>query len=353
VRTPDSSLSSPQDARDDRDRRATASRQPEDREASPADVEAKKAHALVRIWRELNDTQSAARGQQGSDAGRPGQARADTARAIRSLVEEMQKDPEVADAIRADLVAALRTVAEAHVERRVSDDDLDDPQRQLFGTDRFDEVQRPTPRARSARTVLLARRAEQPDSISRLRDAEDFLGDLHLSQLQAAAVLAVTIPDRLGDGGIVVSYSVDVADSLEKLREATHELSKSAEILQTTMCEVEARVIAGNELYRNAAKLREAARELSRCTERLRIQLQQIVEDRLVSNRSDLNVGFFMSIGEMIDTGPRLRNSGYDPGLKKAFEATGDLLTRSLLDIWRSSGARPSAAVESVTMAQR
>lgn len=351
MRTPGSSRSSPQDAGDDRAWRTAAPRQPEDQEAGPAHVEAKKAQALVRIWRELNEAQSSAREQQGSDASRPGQSRADTARAIRSLVEEMQKDPEVADAIRADLVASLRVVAEAHVQRRVSDDDLEDPQQQLFGTDRFDGAPRPTPRTPSARAALLSRGARQPDFIARLHDAEDFLGDLHLSQLQVAAVLAVTLRDRLGDGGDVVRHSVDVADSLEKLREATHELSKSAEVLQETMCEVGTRVAAGNELYRSAAKFQEATGELSRCTEKLRIQLQRIVDNRLVSDHGDPNVGFFMSVGEMIDTGPRLRHSVYDPGLQNAFEATGDLLTRSLLSIWRSSGARPSASVKSVTMA--
>ena len=352
MRTPGWSRSSPQDAGGDRARRAATPWQPGDHEASPAHVEARKAQALARIWQELNEPHPPGREQQGSDASRLQHAPADNARGIRSLFEEMQKDPEVGGAIRADLIASLRKIAQAHVEREESDDDLKDSQQQLFGTDQYDDARSVTLRTLRERAESLSRGARQADFIARLHDAEHFLGELHLSQLHAAVVLAVTSPDRLGDGGAIVRNSVDVADSLEKLQEATRELSESAVAFQETIREVGTRVDAANEFSQSATKLREATRELSRSTDRLRIQLQRIVENRLVSDRGDPGGGFFLGIGEMIDTGPRLQQAAYDPGLQNAFESTGDLLTRSLLGIWQSSDARRPASVDSVEMAQ-
>jgi hypothetical protein len=267
---------------------------------------------------------------------------------MRLLVEEMQKDPEVADAIRADLAAALSAAAQAHVRSTMGDHNVDDgQQQQLFGADQYNQVPSVMSYALRMREAVASLEASHADSVSRLQHIEDLLSRLQLSQLQAAVVLSVTSPAHLSDSGAVIRVSVDVADSLEKMREATRQLSQSAEVLRETTHEVGEQVAAVHEFSGTAARLREATLELSRCTERLHVQVQRVVEDRLASAHHEPIGGFYSRFGEMLNLGPRLHHSEFDPGVRDAFRSTGDLLSRSLLSIWQSNESRKPAPIDS------
>ena len=292
--------------------------------------EARKAQALTRIWHRLNEPDSSGHQQPEASASPVRHPCADHAGGIRLLVEEMQKDPEVADALRADLAASLREVAKAHVQRTLSEHDLDDAQQQrLFGTDQHNEALSRASHTLQVRDAVHSLQAGQSDITSRLQDVDELLRTLQLSQLKAAVVRCVTSPEESARRGDIVRNSVDVADSLEKLREATRELSRSAEMFRVATREVTGRAEVARELSRSAEMFRVATRELSHCTEKLRTQVQRIIEDHISSDRDESNSGFFLNLGEMLYLGPRLQHSEFDPGLQNAFGSAGDLLTRS------------------------
>ena len=288
-------------------------------------VKARKAEALARIWHVLNEPDSSSNQQPESSASSARHPRADPARVIRLLVEEMQKDPEVADTLRADLAAALRRVASAQVQSTVSSHSPDEAQQpQLFGTGQYHEEP----------GQVRSLQAEESDLPLRLQAVEDILHTLQLSHLRAAAVLCVASPTR---DDAIIHNSVDVADSLERLRKATHELSKSLEMRRGASHDDTVWVDPTGEISNGTAKLRQTAHELSQCTAKLRTEVQRIVEVRLAGDHKKSYSGFLLSLGEMLDLRPRLQYSDFDPGLQSAFGMTGDFLTRSLLSVWQSS----------------
>ena len=301
-------------------------------------VKARKAEALARIWHVLNEPDSSSNQQPESSASSARHPRADPARGIRLLVEEMQRDPEVADALRADLAASLRKVALAQVQSTMSSHSPDEAQQQrLFGTDQYAEAPDQASRSTWLQDAVRSLQGEESDLTSRLQAAEDILHTLQRSHLKAAVVLCVTSPDRPPGGNAIVHDSVDVADSLAKLREAARELSRSVEMRRGRTHEVTGWVDATREFSSGTAKLRQATHELSHCTAKLRIEVQRLVENHLADDQNKSYGGFFLSLGEMLDLRPRLQYSDFDPGLQSAFGMTGDFLTRSLLSVWQSS----------------
>ena len=329
--------STSQDAGDDHAGRAAAH---EARQERLRQLEARRARALERIWRRISETESSGRQHPMGTTRSTRHLRPDDAgTAIRSLVQEMQKDPELADALREDLVASLHRAARDRMERTLSDRGLVDAQHQLFGTDQYDKTSQVS-HALWLQQALASLQSGHSDLVSMLLEVQDLLHTLQLSQLKAAVVLSVTSLDGPAGSSAIVRNSVDVADSLEKFREVTSELAKSAEIFQEATRELTGRVEAARELSRSTSKLREATRELSRSTERLRIEVQHMVDDRLAGDRNKLNSGFLFHLGEMFDLRPRLQHPAFDPGLENAFRSVGDLLTCSLLSAWQENEAR-------------
>ena len=225
--------STPESAGDDRTGRSAMRWGPKDHQERLPHLEARKAQVLARVLHRLNEPDSSGQQQPEASASSVRHPCAHHAGGIRLLVEEMQKDPEVADALRADLAASLREVAKAHVQSTLSKHDLDDAQQhQLFSTDQYNEALSRASHTLWVREAAHSLQARQSDLTSRFQDAEELLRTLQLSQLKATVVLSVTSPDESDQRGATVRNSVDVADSLEKLREATRELSRSAEILR-------------------------------------------------------------------------------------------------------------------------
>ena len=311
-------------------------------------LEARRAQALTRVLRRMNRPESSDREPRVGTTSATGHLRADrSAGAIRLLMQEMQKDPELADALMADLAASLHRVARDRMQRTLRDRVLaDTQQQQLFGTGQYDETSQVS-HALQLRQAVVSLQSRHTDLVSMLREVEDLLHTLQLSQLKAAVVLSVTSPVGPAGSSAIVRNSVDVADSLEKLREATSELSRSAETWREATHEMV------RELSRSTEKFREATRELSRSTERLRTQVQQMVDDRLAGDRDKPESGLFFSLGEMIDLGPRLQHSTFDPGLQNAFRTTGNLLSCSLLSALASDETRHRSLFDAVTMDQK
>lgn len=311
-------------------------------------LQARRVHALERVLRRMNGPESSGHQTRVGTASATGHLRPDhAAAAIRLLLQEMEKDPELADALRADLATSLQRAARDRMQRTLSSCVLvDTPQRQLFGTDEYDETSQVS-HARQLRQVAVSLQSRHTGHVSMLREVENLLHALQLSQLKAAAVLSVTSPVGPAGSSAVVRNSVDVADSLEKLREATNELSRSAEMWRAATHQ------ATRELSRSTEKLREAMRELSRSSERLRAQVQQMIDDRLAGDRDKPESGLFFSLGDMIDLGPRLQNSTFDPSLQNAFRSAGSLLTCALLSALASDETSHSAFFDAATMDQK
>ena len=97
------------------------------------------------------------------------------------------------------------------------------PRRRYFAVapDQYNEALSRASHTLWVREAAHSLQARQSDLTSRLQDAEELLRTLQLSQLKATVVLSVTSPDESDRRGATVRNSVDVADSLEKLRAAS------------------------------------------------------------------------------------------------------------------------------------
>ena len=330
---------SSQDAGDDETGQATMSPVWQDQQTPRPHLEVRKGQALARIWHRFNGPDPSDDQQPESSARPTRQPCADHGGGVRLLIEEMQNDPELGDALRASLAASIRRVAKDYVQRPLRNPDLKASQQQLFGTDHYDEAPNQAPRSRQMKQAVLSLRARHADLVSSLQEIEDIIRSLQLSQLKVAVVFDVTSPDTPATRDAFIRNLVGDFDSLERLRKVTREISRNAERFREETREFSGRAELSDEVPRIAEQLRDATRQLSHSTEKLRNQAQRIVEDRLASDREESNGGVFLSIGEMLDLGPRLKYSEFDPSLQTAFGSAGDLLTRSLLGVWQSSEA--------------
>ena len=309
----------------------------QDQQDARLHLEARKGQALARIWHRFNTPDPSDEQQPEFSASTVRQPRVDHVGGMRLLIKEMQNDPELADTLRVALAASLRRAAKDYVERPLNRPALKDPQQPLFGADDYEEAPSQTSSSRQVRQAVLSLQANQSDLVSSLQEIENIIRSLQLSQLKVTVALDVTSPDTPAMSSAIIHSSVEVVDSLERLRKVTRDVSKNAELLREETGEYSGRVELLNEVSRNAKELREATRQLLQSTEKLGYEAQRIVEDRLASDREESKSSDFLGIGEMLDFGPRLQHSEFDASLQTAFGSAGDLLTRSLLRVWQSS----------------
>ena len=288
-------------------------------------VEARKAQALLRIRQRINESVSSDHRRSDPRMRFAGLSSADFAVVIRSFLEEMQRDPEVADALKVDLATSLSETARVRIRRAPLDQELDDE----------------SPLAPRPPQVARLPHGEQSDVLSILRTAEDTIRAQQLSFLRNAVVLSVASPGRLsGQASVVVRLSVDIADSIGSLLEAIHEFTESAMKSQGG-----ANKIPGYLEAKSIENLREAVHDLSFRTEELHAQVQRIAKEHLAGDRHSVfcdepTSGIFDNLGHMFILSPRTPYSAFNPSLQEAFRATGNSLTTSLLDTWLSNEDR-------------
>ena len=328
---------SSQDAADDEAGQVTIFAEPQDQQEPRPHLETRKGEALARIWHRFNTPDPSDEQQPESSASTVRQPSVDHVGGVRLLIKEMQNDPELADALRAHLAASLRRIAKDYVERPLNRPALEDPQQPLFRADHYEEAPSRTSSSRQVRQAVLSLQAKQTDLVSSLQEIENIIRSLQLSQLKITVVLDVTSPDTPAMNSAIIRSSVEVVDSLERLRKTARKVSKSAQLLREDTSEFSGRVEVSNEFSRYTKELREATRQLLQSTEKLGDEVQRMVEDRLASDREESKRGNFLRLGEMLYFGPRLQHSDFDPSLQTAFGSAGDLLTSSLLSVWQWS----------------
>ena len=246
---------------------------------------------------------------------------------MRSLIEEMLIDPELGDALRIDLAATLREIADGYIRRPPrSGPDPGSEQARRFGADQFDEVSEHMSHSQRLRQVLLTLEAADSDPAANLQVVEDLIPSIQLAQLSYALVLYVTSPEARADDSAIVRGLIEIADSLGTLQELAHNVSRDLEL----------RPVEPHEYRRSVENLREATNQLTQSAKRYRNKVQQINEDRLIGDRAEARRSFFLNVGEMLDLGPRLADSEFDPSLHTAFGTAGDLLTHSFVSCRRS-----------------
>lgn len=310
---------SAQDARDDTDEAMTLP-EAEDKRVSLRHLEARKAQALERIMRQFVNHDPSEEDQPGSGTVTARPPNADLVGGMRSLIEEMLTDPELGDALRVDLAATLRVIVQDSARRPpLSDPDLGSDQQRLFGTDQYDEAPEQVPYSHRMRQVLLSLKSTHSDLASILQEVEELIHSLQLTQLNTAVVLYVTNAKARADNNEIIRRSVEVADSLGTIRRLARQIYKDLDLLRGEPYE----------FRRSVDNLREATDQLILSTESYRNRVQQIVEDRLASDPEELRNSFLLNIGEMLNLGPRLAHSQFQPSMQRAFGSTGDLLTRS------------------------
>ena len=328
---------SSQDAADDEAGQVTILAESQDQQDPRPHLETRKGEALARIWHRFNTPDSSDEQQPESSASTVRQPSVDHVGGVRLLIKEMQNDPELADTLRVALAASLRRVAKDYVERPLNRPALEDPQQPLFRADHYEEAPSRTSSSRQVRQAVLSLQAKQTDLVSSLQEIENIIRSLQLSQLKITVVLDVMSPDRPAMNSAIIRSSIEVVDSLERLRKTARKVSKNAELLREDASEYSGRVEVSDKFSRYAKELREATRQLLQSTEKLGDEVQRMVKDRLASDREESKSGNFLRLGEMLYMGPRLQHSDLDPSLQTAFGSAGDLLTRSLLSVWQSS----------------
>ena len=326
----------PPDPGGDRTGRLARVRKEESQRREPPDLESQKAQVLLRIWQGFSEPDPSTHRYPESGASVTRDRYADQARGLRLLVEEMQKDTEVSAALRTELVACLRSVAAADVRQPPSARHVDETRQQVFAVGPYHQT------SHKLRAILAIRRllAKQSDVSSRLREAEDILHDLRVSQLKAAVALSLTSPDRPSGNRAIVGDCVRVAESLGEIADILSSIRQRSD----PDCEAKSSVETAREL---SGRLREATSESYRSTAKLRDDVWCFLEDRLASHWGESTGGPYSIIGGMLDLGPRLQHSMFDPGSENVFRSVGDLLTRSLLEFRKSIDERESLTFDS------
>ena len=249
----------------------------------------------------------------------------------------MQNDPELADNLRVDLAASLRRIAKDHVQRPLNGPSIEDPQQALFRAAHYEEGPFAVSSSRQVRQAMFSLQARQTDLVSSVQEIEHIIRSLQLSQLTITVVLDVTSPDRPAMNSAVVRSSIEVVDSLERLRKTARKVSKCAELFRDDTREFSGHIEVSETFSRCVKELREATCQLLRSTKKLEDEVQFMVEARLANNRKKSTRGNFLRLGEMLQLGPRLQDSDLDPSITTAFRSSGNLLTNSLLSLWQSS----------------
>ena len=294
----------------------------EGQQASQSHLEARKAQALKRILHRFVNPDPSEDQQPESVTVTAMPPHADLVGGMRSLIEEMLNDPEFGDALRVDLAAKLREIAQDYTIRsRLSDPGLGSDQQRLFGTDQSFEASDQMPQSQRVRQVLMSLKTTNSDLAAKLQDVEEFIRSIQLTQLNSAVVLYVTSPEARTDNGAIIRSSVAVADSLGTIRHLARHISRDLELLRREP----------HELLKSVENLREATHQLTVRAEEYRQRVRQVVEDRLARDAEESRNSVFVNIGEMLNLGTRLAQSEFDPSLQRAFGSTGDLLTRSYL----------------------
>ena len=250
--------------------------------------------------------------------------------AMRLVVKEMLADPEVADAMKArlpsfdDLAAALGKYAH-------------------YGRDHSAAV---TAALAKARGMTRSGLEEKQDAL--WRHLEEILSALELSHLKTAFALSVVSRDRSSESTAAVAQnSIDIADTLESIRETTSRLVEGVEAPREAthvLAEaVEAKSLAEmrekmHALTEAAAELRETVAALARRVEEQRPLVRQILNDRRLVSAAGVDFldeprrPFSAHLADMLVLTSRLEPAEFDPSVPAAFEAAGNALARALLD---------------------
>ena len=259
------------------------------------------------------------------------------AQGIRLLLEELQKDTEVAAAIRADLASALSSAASALARQPTSRASLDHAREQgqyepcdyVAGREQVSHAER----ARLVAERLQARHSRSALP-SMLRDVETVVHQTQLAHLKAAVAVSVQSRDAPHGSNSVVASFVRVADRFGEIADISRSLRQQLESPTMTKDSVET-------THSLSLTLLEAAQESSRSTAELRRNLH-LAENLPVDDHGEPVVGPLSSFGGMLDLRACLQHSRLDAGLASTFRSVGDLLKRALLTVWGSSDERES-----------
>lgn len=303
-------------------------REKESQHREPHDVESESAQVIARIWQGFSEDNSLTHRNPVSGTREIRSRYADQTRGLRLLVEEIQQDTEVAAVLRTGLADRLRAMVEAQVRQPSGAGYVDEARQQ-------DCAVRPYHRTSHGHSAMLRLLQEETDLSSKLRDAEDILRGQRVAHLKAAVALLLTRTGGPGSSRAIAADCVEVAESLGEIADALGSMRQRSDANRS--------LEAAGDL---SERLRHATEQSARSSTKLCESLLRFLEDRVSSHvRESASVSLTV-LGGMLDLGPRLRYSTFDPGPEEAFRSVGDELACSFFEVLRSGDEGESPAFD-------